>query len=77
ADNLKRMQVHGICASAVQTGNPATGNQNSGAWTFSEGVDANFARLQQRTNELFRQCDQINIDSIRQNNQSIGIIQLN
>lgn len=76
ADKLKRLQIRGICGNSMQPGTGTTTSQNSGAWTFSETVDTNFTRLQQRTSELFRKCDQINIDSIRLNNQIIGIAQL-
>lgn len=72
ADNLRRVQVKGICAGSVPP-DSAAANQNAGAWTFSEGVDSNFARLQFRASEQFRQCDQINIDAIRVNGQGIGI----
>ena len=72
ADNLRRVQVKGICSGSAQS-DSAAANPNAGAWTFSEGVDSNFARLQFRASELFRQCDQMNIDLIRLNGQGIGI----
>lgn len=76
-DQLERLQIHGICSDPMHTAATATPSANAGAWTFSETVDANFARLQQRTTELFRQCDQINVDAIRTNSQTICIAPLN
>ncbi len=59
-----RMRVHlPACPGTAQTGPGADG----AAGVLSSRVDESFGRLQDRVAELFRRCDQLNIDAIRAN----------
>lgn len=63
-DDAGRVRVHlPACPAAAAT----AGNPDLPAGAFSARVDDDFARLQQRAGELFRDCDQLNIDARRAN----------
>lgn len=47
--------------------NPAPTNQNGGTGTLPNRVDEGFAELQSRAGELFKRCDELNLDAIRSN----------
>lgn len=63
---LDRVQVRGICSSTLQE----AGHSDTSAGILSDRVDELFGRLQERAGELFKQCDQMNIDAIRVNNSN-------
>lgn len=59
----RRVQVHfPVCPTT-----PDTRNQNRAAGLFSDGMDKSFARLQERTTELFKRCEELNLDAIKVN----------
>lgn len=62
AADVRRLRIHlPTCPDGTSE------NQNGGTGAFSDGVDESFARLQERTTELIRRCDELNLDAIKTN----------
>ncbi len=65
-DNLRiessRVRIHlPACPSSVPQ------NQNGNSGVLSQRVDQSFANLQERATELFKRCDELNLDAIKLN----------
>jgi len=59
----RSVRVHlPVCAN---NGTPK--DQNGGTGALSNRVDESFARLQDRGTELFKRCDELNLDAIKTN----------
>jgi len=59
----RRVRVHiPVCGN-----NAGAKDQGGRERLLSDRVDESFARLQQRTTELFKRCDELNLDAIKVN----------